>query len=181
MLLAGLKNKPTLDEMAFKSYGNVAEGTACVMPFPASAFTGDSEPASFTVSFKAMSWEVSFKEYLTAKAARVAGGTEQPNVAVLLYGEGGAKGSSVVMLSLSDGSVVWRPFEYGTGGGGGGRGGGGSRGEQDGTREREGTDIQLSADGKSIAIVQIDKSSIGAVCGRLTSLSVSEGISDVVS
>lgn len=81
--LAGLNKKATLDEMAFKSYGNVPGGTAIVQKMPTSAF-GSSAPTSSDVT-----WSREFSGYFTAKTVVPIGADK---VAVQLFGGGGEDG-----------------------------------------------------------------------------------------
>ena len=62
----GFVNKASLDEMFFKSYGNVVEGTAIVERMSLEKLQGAQKPSASDFS-----WTRTWPEYLTAKACRV--------------------------------------------------------------------------------------------------------------
>jgi hypothetical protein len=96
LVVAGLHKKPSLDEMAFKSYGNVFEGKAIVQSLPLSTLTSG-----------AVAWSREIASHVTAKAARSAG---DGKVAVLVFAEEDM--AAIAMLDSSDGSVSWGPTSY---------------------------------------------------------------------
>ena len=104
VFLSGLKDKSNLDEMSFKSYGNVPSGTAVVSKFTTSAF-GSSAPAAADAA-----WLVQFSGYSSAKTVEAVGSDK---LAVLLYAEDSEKHAALVVLNRADGSTVWGPTDYG--------------------------------------------------------------------
>ncbi|GMI04664.1 hypothetical protein TrVE_jg1415 [Triparma verrucosa] len=146
--VTGLNKKSDLEEMAFKSYGNVPSGTAIIEKLPASAF-GASAPTSSSVT-----WSREFSGYSTAKTA-VPFGSDK--VAVQLYGEDGGKSAAVVVLNANDGSIVWGPTNYGNDHG-------------------EGTDMTVSTDGSALIMVGHGTGSgeVG-LSGRVSKISTSDG------
>eukprot|EP01047_Picozoa_sp_COSAG01_P016550 COSAG01_NODE_852_length_13108_cov_7.167423_6_plen_577_part_00 len=155
-VLVGLKSKPDLSEMSFKSYGNVPSGLAVVQKIPVSSLTAATPPSA-----TAISWEKTFTGYLTAKAARLVPASAGARYAVLLYGGDAspAVSASVVLIKASDGTTVWGPTNYGV-------------------EHGEGTDLQVSYDNSSIVIVGQGGPLVGSLktySGRLTSLSAATG------
>lgn len=100
VVLAGLRAKPSLEEMFFKSYGNVWEGTATVSAYDAAAL-------ATPLWTRDVDFEDDGERYNTAKAARVRGTT----VAVLLYGEDRSQ-AAVATLDMEKGEVGWGPEAY---------------------------------------------------------------------
>lgn len=93
MILAGLHKKPDLSEMAFKSYGNVEEGSAVVLSIPISSITSGTA---------ASNWSMEFASSISAKTAiPLTDGSGR--IAVLFLG---ASSPSVVMLD-SNGGTMW--------------------------------------------------------------------------
>ena len=101
VVLSGLREKETLEEMWFKSYGNAPGGVAVVEAYEPSAFS--SAPSSAD-----RSWSRTFADYMSAKAARAT----DAGYAVLLYGEGDGQGAALAALDAA-GAVVWGPTDYG--------------------------------------------------------------------
>jgi len=92
IVLSGVSKKPNLDEMSFKSYGNVPNGKAFVQSLPISQLqTG------------VVSWTKEFSDYFTAKSVHV---LPSGKIAALLYSEEGGKQASTTLLN-SNGSVQW--------------------------------------------------------------------------
>mmetsp|Transcript_3708 Transcript_3708/g.7029 ORF Transcript_3708/g.7029 Transcript_3708/m.7029 type:complete len:525 (-) Transcript_3708:75-1649(-) len=104
VFLSGLKDKNDLEEMSFKSYGNVPSGTAVVTRFASSAF-GSSAPAAGDAV-----WTKDFSGYASAKTVEEVG---TDKLAVLLYAEESEKHAAIVVLNRADGSTVWGPTDYG--------------------------------------------------------------------
>ncbi|GMH47455.1 hypothetical protein TrRE_jg12491, partial [Triparma retinervis] len=100
LVLSGLKGKENLDEMSFKSYGNVSGGTAVVHKISLANLR----------SGGASSWSREFGGYFSAKCARQVGTTD--SLMVQLYGEAEEKHASVAKISLADGSTTWGPNDY---------------------------------------------------------------------
>ena len=148
--LAGGINKNNIDEMSFKSYGNVADGQATVQHMPLAALQGASKPTKDDVT-----WTYTNAAYLTAKAARP---VNNGNLAVLLYGELENKHSSVVMLKQTNADVVWGPINY--------------------DAQGEGTDLQVSLDMGSFIIAGQglpEAGELGSLYGQLTKVNATDG------
>ncbi|GMH79804.1 hypothetical protein TL16_g08280 [Triparma laevis f. inornata] len=143
--LAGLNKKATLDEMAFKSYGNVPGGTAIVQKMP----FGSSAPTSSDVT-----WSREFSGYFTAK---IVVPIRADKVAVQLFGEEEGKMAAVVMLNSNDGNIVWGPTVYGDEHGEG----------TDMTASVDGTFLVMVGHG--------DGGTGVGISGRVTKISVSDG------
>ena len=124
VFLAGGINKPNIEEMSFKSYGNVADGQAHVERIPLSALQSASKPQQSQIV-----WTYTDAAYLTAKAARPVNGGK---LAVLLYGELKTKHSTAVILDATSGAVTSSARNY--------------------DAQGEGTDLQASLDGASFII-----------------------------
>lgn len=147
ILMAGVKKKPTKNEMTFKSYGNVFEGTAFVARLPLTALTSSTAPG-----VSALAWTREFAGYNSAKAARISGS----DVAVLLFGEDTTKHASVAMIKADDSSqTLWGPTDYAA-------------------DQGEGTDIAVTADGTGIVIVGLGGDP-GIYDARLSLLSAANG------
>jgi len=147
VILSGLQDKPSTEEMAFKSYGNVAGGKAVVMQLPLSAVTGSTAPTASSAT-----WTKTFDTFFTAKAARA---LSNGNLACLLYAED--QGASAVMLS-SSGATVWGPTHHTKNHG-------------------EGTDLQVAADEKSVLLFGHGAPAVGGkgYSGKLTKLGAADG------
>jgi len=92
LLLSGVHKKPDLNEMWFKSYGNVYNGKAFVSSIPISQLgSGD------------VTWTKEFGAYNTAKSAQV---LPSGKIAVLLYGEDEALQASTALLD-ANGNAEW--------------------------------------------------------------------------
>ena len=126
LLVSGLKGKPTLDEMAFKSYGNCGGGVAWMAKISISALAGSSVP-----TLNPATWEKEFTGYASAKATATA--PVSGNIVVLLWGED-AKAAGLQMLSADGQTTIWGPFDYKA------------------ASNLEGTDIKLSADEATIGM-----------------------------
>ena len=126
VLVSGLKGKPTLDEMAFKSYGNCDGGVAWVAKIPISAMASSVVPASDPAT-----WEKEFAGYATAKATATV--PSSGNIVVLLWGED-SKAAGLQMLSADGQTTVWGPLDYKA------------------SCKLEGTDIKVSADEATIGM-----------------------------
>ncbi|UPR04768.1 hypothetical protein HOP50_18g81130 [Chloropicon primus] len=151
LLLSGVTNKDNLDEMFFKSYGNVAEGVAFVESFPLSSIAGLVTPKP---TDSARSWITTFAGYSTAKAARAAG----DSVAVLLYGEDNEKHAGLAVVNKKDGAhgSSW-PKNYGN-----------SHGEA--------TDLVVSHDKKAVVITGHKSVEPGTYSGALSKITLDQGI-----
>ena len=107
LLLCGVRNKPSDEEMSFKSYGHVWEGTARVLRLPMAALVGAAAPTP-----KQVAWDWAAPGYFTAHSAKM---TRAGSVAVLLYGGTADKSAALAMLHGSDGTALWGPLDYGAG------------------------------------------------------------------
>lgn len=131
--------------MSFKSYGNVPNGVAVIQCV-------DTAKLDTNEGMLSLKWFRVFSGYISAKAARVVG----DNVVVLLWGEGSAQ-ASLVMLKGSDGSIIWGPTKYAD-------------------THGEGTDIAVSSDNSLIAISgQGGTSSPKVISARMTLVKASNG------
>jgi hypothetical protein len=125
VVVSGLKNKPTLDEMAFKSYGNCEGGLAWIAKIPVSALEKTSAPVLSDVA-----WQKEFAGYMSAKSTATI--PSNGNIAVLLWGEG-EKACRVEMIQSDGTATVWSQ-DYAT------------------ASKLEGTDIKVSVDESMLGI-----------------------------
>ena len=109
VMLSGM-SKLNYDEltepMLFKSYGNLAEGTATVMKIPTTSFLGSTAPTAATLK---ASWTKTFAAFNTAKSAREA---PDGGIAVLMISPERGELCGVVKLDKG-GALVWGPHEFG--------------------------------------------------------------------
>ncbi len=131
VLLAGFKDKPTLNEMSFKSGGNCEFGKAWLAKIDVSALSGTAAPSRADIL-----WEKTEASYMTAKAAKAL--PDGSVVALMWAGEAAdgtpAKSAGLARYTADGQTTTWGPINYGSG------------------QKLEGTDIAFSADGTKIAM-----------------------------
>lgn len=131
VLLAGLKDKPNLNEMGFKSGGNCEFGKAWIAKIAVSALSKSAAPSRSDIL-----WEKTEATYMTAKAAKAL--PDGSVVALMWAGESanGAPGMSAgIARYTADGqTTTWGPKNFGN------------------DQKLEGTDIAFTADGSKIAM-----------------------------
>eukprot|EP01063_Lacrimia_lanifica_P024835 TRINITY_DN3265_c0_g1_i14.p1 TRINITY_DN3265_c0_g1~~TRINITY_DN3265_c0_g1_i14.p1 ORF type:complete len:564 (+),score=190.12 TRINITY_DN3265_c0_g1_i14:51-1742(+) len=147
--LSGLHKKGNTDEMAFKSYGNVADGVAVVQKFSKAKLAGGTK----VVAADAV-WETEFSGYMSAKAARVVG----DDLAVLLYAEDKAKHASLTVLDPATGAARgnWAtPKHYSE------------------NTQGEGTDIQAA--GTNAVVISGHGTITTGIPGRMSKINLADG------
>lgn len=140
VLLAGLHNKATTDEMHFKSYGNAPGGSAIVMSTPINKLTNLLAPSDLTTIYDSTGTDGPS----TAKAAR---GMVDGETAILTWGEEG-NGASMIVVD-SAGQTKWGPTKF-----------------ED--KHGEGTDMVVTLDGHFAISGHGDGGVSGVYDGRLT-------------
>eukprot|EP00948_MAST-09A_sp_MAST-9A-sp1_P001117 g1117.t1 len=144
--LSGLMEKPDLDEMSFKSYGNTEGGKAFVQKILLSKLAGTSAPTASDVA-----WTKTFASYSTAHAVRYF----DSKLAVLLWNPD--KQAGALVLNSATGDTVWGPLDYHT-------------------HQGEGTDIQVTPSKASIAIIGHGAVTTGSLSAKLTSIKAADGV-----
>ena len=130
VLLAGLKDLPSLDGMGFKSGGNCEFGKAWIAKMPVDKLTKTTPPTRGDIS-----WEKTEATYMTAKAAKAL--PDGSVVALMWAGEqnGVAAMSAGIARYTADGlTTTWGPKNFGN------------------EQKLEGTDIAFTTDGSKIAM-----------------------------
>jgi hypothetical protein len=125
IIVSGLKNKPNIGEMAFKSYGNSEGGLAWIAKIKISSLEQSSAPSLSDVVF-----EKTFVGYMSSKATATASNGQ---IAVLLWGEG-SKACGIQMISNDGSSTIWGPKDYAS------------------DSKLEGTDLKFNSDNSLLGI-----------------------------